>query len=366
MDDRDIISKSACGPRIPGRTIMKTAIILISGLLLTRAIHAQSTEGTINFQSGTNLISNALTGMLVMSNDFIKAQLYASPSGYTNDEAFTPVGLPVFVGSPPGRFSGGLRTVPWAPPGTPVNIQVRAWEFTRGGSYEEALTAPEGNGRRALVGKSGIVTVVLGGGTPPAPAPSSLGVGSFQVDVAGGGAYLRVNDIIVAEGSNGVYNAVFTIGLSSAQSNSVQVDFATMNGTAIAGEDYVATNGTVTFDPGESAKTVTVLVTADGPPENEEVFYLVLSNPVNGYIVRPQGSCLITEVRITGISVDTAVSFNTVLSRRYIVEKSSDAQTWSAVSGATNVLGNGSIVTVFDRGAGCSSMTLYRARLLMQ
>jgi hypothetical protein len=49
-----------------------------------------------------------------------------------------------------------------------------------------------------------------------------------------------------------------------------------------------------------------------------------------------------------------------------MVEKSGNNFDWQPVPGATNVFGNGSIVTVLDRGSGCAPMTLYRARLIEQ
>jgi hypothetical protein len=68
---------------------------------------------------------------------------------------------------------------------------------------------------------------------------------------------------VAAEGGNGVSEARFTLRLGGAQANPVTVSYATEDGTAIAGEDYVATNGTITFAPGELSKIVTVILTAD-------------------------------------------------------------------------------------------------------
>jgi hypothetical protein len=144
------------------------------------------------------------------------------------------------------------------------------------------------------------------------------------------------------------------------------VDYATRDGTALAGEDYQPVNGTLTFNPGERTKTVTAVLTADALPEPDETFYLALSNSSGGAIIRPQGSCLITEVRVTGLSVDTSISFNTVSNRFYVVEKSLNNVDWQPVPGATNVAGNGGIMTVLDRGSGCSTMAIYRASLIDQ
>ena len=63
----------------------------------------------------------------------------------------------------------------------------------------------------------------------------------------------------------------------------VTVDFATANGTALAGAtlDYLASTGTVTFLPGQTTQTITVLVNPDLIDEPEESFFVNLTNPVN-------------------------------------------------------------------------------------
>lgn len=53
--------------------------------------------------------------------------------------------------------------------------------------------------------------------------------------------------------------------------------YATVNSTASAGVDYVATSGTVTFQPGEQEKLITVTTLADQANEPQEVFLVRLS-----------------------------------------------------------------------------------------
>ncbi len=57
------------------------------------------------------------------------------------------------------------------------------------------------------------------------------------------------------------------------------VDFATLDVTAVAGSDYVATNGTLTFAVGQTSKSIAVEILNDEVPENDESFKVVLSNP---------------------------------------------------------------------------------------
>ncbi len=70
----------------------------------------------------------------------------------------------------------------------------------------------------------------------------------------------------------------FAVTLSRAASGTVAVAYATADGTATAGEDYTARKGQLTFDPGETEKTVRVPVLDDMVDEGEETFTLRLLN----------------------------------------------------------------------------------------
>ncbi|NCR19475.1 MAG: hypothetical protein GPJ22_20640, partial [Microcystis aeruginosa LL13-03] len=98
-------------------------------------------------------------------------------------------------------------------------------------------------------------------------------------DVSQPAISLTINDVTVTEGNSGTTNAVFTVSLSSAASTVVSVNYATANGTATAGTDYTAIpTTTLTFNPGETSKTITVPVNGDNQVELNETFFLNLSN----------------------------------------------------------------------------------------
>jgi hypothetical protein len=100
---------------------------------------------------------------------------------------------------------------------------------------------------------------------------------------------LSIGDVAVVEGDGGTVNAVFTVSLSSASTSTVTVNFATANGTATAGSDYTAASNTLTFTPGDTSETVTIVVSGDTVVEGNETFNVNLSNPTNATIGDGQG-----------------------------------------------------------------------------
>lgn len=99
---------------------------------------------------------------------------------------------------------------------------------------------------------------------------------------------LSINDLTIVEGDAGTVNAVFTVSLE-ANGNPVSVDFVTEDLTATAGEDYLATNGTLNFASNETQKTISVPIVGDTRDEDEETFRVLLSNAVNAAIPDPEG-----------------------------------------------------------------------------
>jgi hypothetical protein len=102
---------------------------------------------------------------------------------------------------------------------------------------------------------------------------------------------VSINDVTVnPEGNSGTVNADFTVSLSAASSQTVTVNFATANGTAKAGSDYVAIPlTTLTFNPGDTSKIITVAVKGDTLDEAKETFYVNLSSPINATIAKKKG-----------------------------------------------------------------------------
>jgi hypothetical protein len=99
---------------------------------------------------------------------------------------------------------------------------------------------------------------------------------------------ITVADAEIAEGDAGTREITFTVTLSQSSAETVTVNYATANGTANAGSDYVAENGTVTFVPGDTTETFTVTVNGDTADESDETFVVNLSGAANASIADNQ------------------------------------------------------------------------------
>jgi Calx-beta domain-containing protein/lectin family protein len=109
----------------------------------------------------------------------------------------------------------------------------------------------------------------------------------------------QVEDLQVSEGNTGNQTATFKVNLYCPRNELVTVNYATANGTATAGLDYLTTSGSLVFNPGETQKTVSVTVYPDTTAEADETFALNLSSPsVNVAVARQGTATIIDDVRL--------------------------------------------------------------------
>lgn len=124
---------------------------------------------------------------------------------------------------------------------------------------------------------------------------------------------ITINNASAPEPASGSEPMLFTVTLSGTYTVPVTVNYQTADGTATQPGDYTAASGTLTFNVGETFKTVPVPVNADGDAaESDETFTLTLSAPVSGTIngagvgtgtitaANPPGTVLISELRTSG------------------------------------------------------------------
>ncbi len=112
------------------------------------------------------------------------------------------------------------------------------------------------------------------------------------------GPSVSISNVSVVEGDAGTKNAVFTVSLSATPQNSLptplSIAYATESGSAIAGLDFTANSGRLTFSNNEREKTILVPIIGDKTFEPDEFFSLVLSDArganIDGGVIRGRGT----------------------------------------------------------------------------
>jgi beta-glucanase (GH16 family) len=93
---------------------------------------------------------------------------------------------------------------------------------------------------------------------------------------------VSVNSIVMPEGNTGTASFLFTLTLSNSYPQPVTVNWSTTEGSARATEDYIPlTNQSVTFQPNETTKQITVNVVSDDAREGDDVFNVLLTGATN-------------------------------------------------------------------------------------
>ncbi len=160
-----------------------------------------------------------------------------------------------------GNSSGGSNGVG----GTPARAGYSA------GNGVEYFELPQSGNQAALLALESASNV----GTP----------GTFVFSVRNGAPTVGVTagDASIDEGDGGEPNYVsIPVFLTEASTSTVTVHYTTANGTALAGQDYVAQSGTLTFAPGVTQQNILVAVTGDATVEGNETFTVILSDPSEG------------------------------------------------------------------------------------
>jgi uncharacterized repeat protein (TIGR03806 family) len=105
---------------------------------------------------------------------------------------------------------------------------------------------------------------------------------------------LAIADAARAEGNAGTATLTFTVTLSAAAADAVAVQFATADGTAVAGSDYTARSGVIDFTPGATSATIAVTVLGDASVEGDETFTVTLADPAGATLARATATGTIT------------------------------------------------------------------------
>ena len=139
---------------------------------------------------------------------------------------------------------------------------------------------------------------------------------------------ISIQDASAFEGTSGAGSLFFTVLLSKAADEAVTVEYNTAEGTATAGEDYTDTFGTLTFEIGETNKTIEVEINGDTLEETDETLTVVLSDVSTNAILleatatgtildddTPVSISIADAITTEGDSTATVLTFTVSLSR---------------------------------------------------
>jgi hypothetical protein len=141
---------------------------------------------------------------------------------------------------------------------------------------------------------------------------------------------LVISDVAVLEGDDGLTTVEVPVELSRPSEDEITVTYATRDGTAIAGEDYLATSGLLVFAPGQTRAYISVQVIGDLLPEPDEWFQIVLSDPVGATLGRAVGTVTILNddflTTVTVEATDPTASKSGPIPGTFTVSRASDGQ----------------------------------------
>jgi Ca2+-binding RTX toxin-like protein len=200
--------------------------------------------------------------------------LAVSPSSVTEDGTTNLVYTFTRTGSTTSALTANYTVGGTATNGTDYTSIPTSVTFAAGSSTATVTFDPTAD---TTVEPDETVILTLAAGTGYTVGTPNAATGTITNDDS---ASISINDVTVSEGNSGTTNAVFTVTLSNPVDTSVTLNYSTANGTATtADNDYTAIATTpLTFNVGETSKTITVAVNGDTKVENNETFFVNLSN----------------------------------------------------------------------------------------
>ena len=190
----------------------------------------------------------------------------------------TPTALTIREGSS-SSYMVGLDTEPTAdvtvavqvPEGAEISVTPTALTFTAANWNTKQLVVVTAAQDDDTVADDPLTILhTVSGGDYGAVIAPSVAVTIFEDDPA-----IRIADAAAAEGAG---EMAFSVRLSVPSIQTVTVDWTTADGTAIAGQDYEAATGTLTFSALATSQTIRVPIIDDDLDETAETFTVALSN----------------------------------------------------------------------------------------
>jgi len=284
----DYVASSGTVVFPPGST-SRVVSVAVNGDTLNEADETM----TMTLSSPASATLGAATGAgTILNDDALPTVSIAGASGTEGNSGTTPLAFAVTLSAPSGR----TVTVAYATAngtalaGTDYVASSGSVTFAAGQTTQSVNIQVNGD----TAGEPNETFSV----TLSAPTNATIATGTangviFNDD--GSAPLLNINNTSVDEGNSGAKNVTFTVTLSAAATMAVTVDYATANGTAVAGADYTTSTGTLTLAAGETSKTFTIPVLGDTLDEDAETFVVNLSNPINAAIADGQGTATIND-----------------------------------------------------------------------
>ncbi|HEX3248169.1 MAG TPA: Calx-beta domain-containing protein [Pyrinomonadaceae bacterium] len=317
----NVISGNAVGVRLKRTNLGPPAGNIIQGNLI--GLNAAGTEPVPNTQGGielseTNGIGGANTiaankiafnggpGVIVFSNS--SGTSIVTNSIFSNDGLGIDLGPTGVTPNDPADSDAGannlqnfpvLTSVVSVGNSTTIHGSLNSTPNTtfRIDFYSNAALDPSGNGEGALFFNTTSVTTDSNGDATidvvfPVPLAAGRVVTSTATDPNGNTSEFSAGDVASASG-NAQFSvssmriiedlglATITVLRKGGSSGNLTVDYATLDGTATAGQDYTATSGTLTFSNGETTKSFQIPILDDAVTEPDETFSVVLRNAAN-------------------------------------------------------------------------------------
>ncbi len=295
----------------------------------------------ITVESGTG---NSIRGNSIFSNGGLGIDIGFNSSGVTandlGDLDFGPNNLQNFPVLTSVTSGGGNTTIQGSlnsTPNTTFHIDF----------YSNAAVDKSGHGEGALFFNTTQVTTDAGGNatinvtfplalpagrvitaTATSPNGNTSEFSAAEATGATGSLQFAVTSFVVLEDIGQITVTVQRVGGSN---GSLSVEYATADGTAIAGQDYTATSGTLSFANGETSKTFQVPITDDAPTEVDETFTVLLRNPsdleafgvpINMVVTIQDKSTVPTVFTLTEVALVTEGNTGTTTNVQFVVQLS--------------------------------------------
>ena len=242
-------------------------------------------SGTGNSLRGNSIFSNFGLGI-----DLVRAS-FSTPDGVTPNDVNDPDAggnnLQNFPLITSVLSMGGSTTIQ----GSLNSIPATTFQID---FYTNAALDPSGNGEGAQFFNTTSVTTDNNGNatinvTFPAALPAGRIITATATDPAGNTSEFSAGDPAGANGSvqfsvasmrviEDLSLLTITVLRSGGSAGTLTVNYATADGTALAGQDYTSTSGVLTFNGGETTKTFQIPITDDSTTEADETFTVALSN----------------------------------------------------------------------------------------